>query len=255
MKRAAGGFLAVLVVVGWACGAFAQQHDPGLTVSGRGEVSAAPDRAVVRLGAAAQAETAVAAQGRVDAAVRAILNGIKALGVPEEKIATVQMTLAPVYRDRPRGAGEEPQEPAIVGYRAGNIVRVTVDDLKILGKVVDAGLLAGANRVDGISFDLKDDGEQRRQALGLAARDAQSKAESIARALGVQLGGVRSVSEGGVSVVRPRMDALSAHAVRGEGVAVQPGQLQVDASLTVRYDIVERTPSPRAPTPTGIPPR
>ena len=229
-----------LLVFGTAYEALAQQQNPGLTVFGRGEVSATPDRAVVRLGAVAQAEKAGAAQDRVNAAVRGILKGIKALGIPEEKIATVQLTISPVYGPPQKGPAEEPREPAIIGYRAGNIVRVTVDDLKILGKVVDAGLTAGANRVEGISFDLKDDSEHRRQALGLAARDAQSKAESIAGAMGVQLGGVRAISEGGVNVVRPQMmDAVAAYAVR-DAAPIRPGQLQVEASLTVSYDIAKR---------------
>lgn len=230
--------LTALFVLGTACGALAEQQNPTLTVFGRGEVSAAPDTAVVRLGAVAQDEKAGAAQDRANAAVREILKGIKALGIPEEKIATVQLTLSPVYGNRPKDPAEEPREPVILGYRAGNIVRVTVDDLKILGMVVDAGLAGGANRVEGISFDLKDDSEHRRQALGLAARDAQSKAESIAGAMGVQLGRVRSVSEGRVNLVRPQMDAIAAYAVRDEA-PVQPGQLQIEASLTVSYDIGE----------------
>ncbi len=241
MKKNIWGLLIFtgLFVFGIAHGALAQQQNSGLTVFGRGEVSAAPDTAVVRLGAVAQDERAGAAQDRVNAAVRGILKGVKALGIPEEKIATVQLTLSPVYGNRPKGPAEEPREPVIVGYRAGNIVRVTVDDLKILGMVVDAGLAAGANRVEGISFDLKDDSGHRRQALGLAARDAQLKAESIAVAIGVQLGRVRSVSEGGVNLVRPQMDAVAAYAVR-DAAPIQPGQLQIEASLTVSYDIAER---------------
>jgi uncharacterized protein len=234
--------LTVVCVFGTAYGAFAQQQNPTLTVSGRGEVSTAPDVAVVRLGAVAQAKTAGAAQDLVSASVLRVLKGIKALGIPEEKIATVQLNLAPIYASRSQGSLEEPREPAIIGYRAGNIVRVTVDDLKILGTVVDAGLSAGANQMEGISFDLKDDSEQRRQALRLAARDAQSKAESIAAAMGVHLGRVRSVSEGGVNFVRPQMNAVSAFALR-DAAPIQPGQLQVEASLTVSYDIGERSPS------------
>ena len=87
---------------------------------------------------------------------------------------------------------------------------VTVDDLKILGKVVDAGLSAGANRVEGISFDLKDDSGHE-AGSGSAARDAQAKAESIAEAMGVQLGRVRNVSEGGVNLVRPQMIFITAN--------------------------------------------
>lgn len=238
--------LTALFVFGTAYGALAQQQNPTITVFGRSVVSATPDTAIVRLGAVAQAEKAGDAQDRVNAAVRGILKGIKTAGIPEEKIATVQLTLSPVYGNRSKGSAAEFHEAAIIGYRADNIVRVTVDDLKILGTVVDAGLAAGANRVDGISFDVKDDSGHRRQALGLAAQDAHSKAESIAGAMGVRLGRVRSVSEGGMHFVRPQMDAVSAFAAR-EAAPIQPGQLQVEASLTVSYDIAEPALPPRAP--------
>ena len=190
MKKNVWGILILTVslVFGTACGSLAQQQNPTLTVFGRGEVSVAPDMAVVRLGAVAQADRADTAQNRVNATAREILKRIGALGIPEEKIATSQLTLSPVYRSRSKGSAEEPSETAIIGYRAGNIVRVTVDDLKILGKVVDAGLSAGANRVEGISFDLKDDGESRLRALAIAAQDARSKAERIAGAMGVRAG-------------------------------------------------------------------
>lgn len=238
--------LAIFFVFGTAFGTPAQPQNPTLTVFGRGEVSMAPDTAVVRLGAVAQAERADAAQGRVSATVKEILKGIMALGIREEKIATTQLTLSPVYRNRSKGSAGESDEMAIIGYRAGNIVRVNVDDMKLLGRVVDAGLFAGANRMEGISFDLKDDGESRRQALDIAARDARSKAERIAGAMGVQLGQVRSVSEGGVNLVRPQMDALASYAAR-EAAPIQAGQLQIEASLTVSYDIVERALPPASP--------
>ena len=72
--------------------------------------------------------------------------------------------------------------------------------------------------------------------------------------MGVQLGRVRSVSEGGVNLVRPQMDAVAAYAAR-EAAPIQPGQLQIEASLTVSYDIVEHVLPPRAPKPPNSPSR
>jgi uncharacterized protein YggE len=237
MKECIGGIVAAIFFWGAAPFACAEQPCPTLTVSGHGEVSAAPDEAAVRLGAVAQAEKATVAQEQVNAAVQALLKGIKGLGIPEEKIATVELSLTPVYGNRPRSAAGKETEPVIIGYRASNTVRVRVDDLKILGKVVDAGLAAGGNRVEAVSFGLKDDREQRRQALSLAAGDARSKAESIARAMGVQIIGVRSISEGGMDIVRPQMD--SAPRLAAMAAPIQPGQIQVKATLAVTYEISE----------------
>jgi uncharacterized protein len=235
MKKILWYLLAAVFFWGTASSTLAQQQSPTLTVFGQGEVSAPPDEAVVRLGAVAQAARAADAQDQVNAAVQKLLMAIQALGIPAEKVATVELSIAPLYGD-PRGR-EEKTEPMIVGYRASNVVRVKIEDLKILGRVVDAGLASGANRVEGISFGLRDDREHRRRALGLAAGDAKSKAESIAKAMGVKLATVRSVTEGGADLIRPQTD--SAPRLAAMAAPISPGQLQIKASLTVSYDIVE----------------
>ena len=234
MKKKSWGLLAALFFWGTAS-AFAQQQTPSLTVLGHGEVQVAPDMAVVRLGAVAQAEKAESAQDRVNAAVQGLLKGLKAIGIPEERITTVELSITPVYGNQPPGPAGILPESVIIGYRASNVVKVRIQDLHVIGRVVDAGLAAGANRVEGISFGLKDDREHRRQALSLAAADARTKADAVAKAMGVQLVGVRSVSEGSGDLVRPmeatpRLTAMAS-------APIQPGQLQIKASLTVSYEI------------------
>ena len=238
MKITIWSLVAVLSLMGVAPVTYAEEPKPTLTVSGQGEVNAAPDQAFVRLGAVAQADKASVAQDQVNAALQALLKGVRALGIPDEKISTVELSLAPVYGNRPSGSSGRENEPVIVGYRASHVVRVRVDDLTNLGKVVDAGLAAGGNRVEAISFSLKDDSEQRRQALSLAAGDARSKAESIAKAMGLQIVGVRNVSEGGIDFIRPQME--SAPRLAAMAAPIQPGQLQIKASITVTYEISEK---------------
>ena len=58
---------------------------------------------------------------------------------------------------------------------------------------------------------------------------------------------MRSISEGRVNLVHPQMmDAVAAFATR-EAAPIQPEQLQVEASLTVSYDIVECARTPASP--------
>ncbi len=115
MKRCIWGIVAALFFWGAVPLTRAEQPSPTLTVSGHGEVSAVPDEAAVRLGAVAQAEKASVAQEQVNAAVQALLKGIKGMGIPEEKIATVELSLTPVYGNRPGGAAGKETEPVIVG--------------------------------------------------------------------------------------------------------------------------------------------
>jgi uncharacterized protein YggE len=218
---------------------------PTLTVMGEGESSSRPDRAVVQLGAAAQAESASAAQEQVNQVMQAAIEAIRGAGVREEMIATAGIALYPVYTDqvaRPLQGGRQqpPPEPRIAAYRASNSVRVTLDDLSKIGDVIDAGVNAGANRIENVTFQLKDDTAARREALTAAAKEARAKADAIAQAMGLRIDGVLDVAEGGVNVIRPRLE----FARGGAGVAamdaatpVQPGQVDVQASVTVTYRV------------------
>lgn len=210
-----------------------------LTVGGSGEVRVDPDEGVVRLGVQAQAKTALEAQTQVNRVANAILAEVKKLGIPVEAVQTSQLTLSPVYASQdPRLTGG-PQEPKVVGYQAANVVSVVVADLAKIGPVLDAALGAGANRVDGVDFRVRDDRAARENALRQAAEDAQRKARALAAALGVSLGELLEVQEGGVNVQPPIMEmgfarmAMSADA----STPVSAGQTTISASVTLRYRI------------------
>jgi uncharacterized protein len=210
---------------------------PSIKINGRGEVSAAPDLAVIRIGATAQAKDAATAQAEVSHVVAGALKELNALGILREDIRTAGISLSPVYsRPSPRDAG--PQEPRIVGYRASNVLRVQVAQLDLIGAVIDAGVKSGANELQGLSFELRNDTEQRKQALRLAVREARAKAEAIADGLGVRVGPLLEVIESAFAVAPPQMEMGRAMAMAADaGTPVEPGQIRVQASVQVRYRI------------------
>ena len=212
---------------------------PVLTVTGEGEVQVPPDRAIVSFGVVAQSEEAAAAQEQVNELAAELIDEIKDAGIADKHIQTTNLSLQPIYDHSKRSVGP-PQPPKILAYRASYNVTVTVERIELAGEVIDAGLGAGANQFHGITFTLKDDAAARQAALQKAAGDARAKAKTISEAMGVGLTGVQSIEEG-VSYDRPmpmhgRAMAMEADAMGG-GVSVQPGQLTVRATLTVRYRI------------------
>lgn len=220
----------------------AKIEPPMLTVSGHGKVSVAPDQALIRVGKIAQATTAGTAQTQVNQTMLRALEKIKELKIPEQKITTVGLTLTPVYAGDNRKAPAESAGPRIVGYRASNVIRVQVDDLNLVGKVIDAALTAGADELEGVSFSLKNDSTQRDQALRLAAQDARSKADAIADAMHLGILSVLEVTEGGMNIARPQPQLSRTYAAEA-AAPVQPGEITVDASITVRYRIGEAVES------------
>ncbi|HKI06475.1 MAG TPA: SIMPL domain-containing protein [Thermoanaerobaculia bacterium] len=221
-------------------GEMAMDVVPMLTVSGSGEARVAPDEATVRLGVVAQAPTARAAQDQVNRAAGAVLEAIRKLDVKAEDIQTSGLSLQPLY-SQGRPGTQESQTPRITGYQANNTVTIRTGDLTKVGPIIDAGLGAGANTLDGVDFGLRNDEAARAQALADAALKARAKAQTLAKALGLSLGSILEVAEGGISVSPPpyprggmlRMAAESAMA----DTPVSAGQVGVQASVTIRYRI------------------
>jgi uncharacterized protein YggE len=213
-----------------------------ITVSGNAEVAAAPDRGLVTLGAVVESKQAQDAQKQIAQIMQRVIKDIKAQGVPDDRIRTAGLSLNPVYSHPAPRAGQEPEAPRIVGYRASNTVRVQVDQLEHVGAVIDAGIAAGANQLNSLAFDLRDDLKYREQALQLAAREARSKAEAIAAALSLQLGEVIEIREEGTPMSYPAERRLAAPAAAA--TPIQPGQVQVTAGVQVRFRVIGQTKQP-----------
>ena len=132
-----------------------------ITVSGSGAVSAIPDVADVLLGVSAQKPTVAAAQAAAAVAMTAAIAAIRKSGIADRDIATINVSLNPVYDQSPN----RPQ-PRLIGHEFSNTVRVTVRDVAKLAAVVDDAIAAGATTVDGISFPPRRRGPNRRPGLG-----------------------------------------------------------------------------------------
>jgi len=236
------GFASFLLV-SFVIPSFAQRPEnpppPVLVVSGNAQILAAPDEATVRLGVVRQASAAQPAQDQANAVSQQILNAIGKAGVPAQQIQTSRLVLSPVYA--PRGP-EARDAPRIVGYSASNVVTVRLEDLSLIGPVIDAGLKAGANQLEGVQFGLRNDLPSREQALRQAVNEARSKAQIMADALGVKLIDVLEVLEGGISVapLNGTIGRLTVAAMDAVPTPVSAGQLEVHANVTIRYRIASK---------------
>jgi len=222
-----------LAVVLFAPGASAQTNpEPRLlTVTGEGEVKAKPDQATLSAGVVTEGKTAAAALAANSRAMNAVFDTLKRLGIPERSIQTSEISVQPQYPNDAR----VPRR--ITGYQVSNTVSVTVDDLDRLGPALDALVSSGANSLGDIGFGLRDPKPLEAQARAAAVRDAARKAETMARAAGVSLGPIISITEGVGTEPVPlgrRMPALMA---MKEATPVAAGEETISANVTVSWDI------------------
>lgn len=201
-----------------------------ISLSGHGEVRSVPDLAYITSGVVSQGTTAAEALATNTRDMNAIFAALKDAGVPEKDIQTSNFTVQPRY-DYQNG-----QAPKLVGYDVTNNVTVTLRKIGDLGPLLDKLVQSGSNQISGVSFDVAKPQEAMDQARKLAAEDATRKAKVYAAAMGVELGPVTMVSEGGgfqppVPMVRGAMMKADAAAAP---VPVAAGEqvLSVDVSIT-----------------------
>jgi uncharacterized protein YggE len=206
-----------------------------LTVTGHGEVKASPDLAFVELAVETTAENAAKATTENARRTTAVIDALKKKIGAKDRVTTTGYSLQPQYANRRPGSDAPPE---IAGYVASNRVRVESRDLSKVGDLIDVAITAGANRTDVLAFTLENRSPHLRVALQEAGAEARAQAESIAQALGVELGEVLNASTAGVSPPMPlykeRMVAMAADSM---STPVEPGEVEVNATLTVTYRI------------------
>lgn len=231
---------ALLIVSAPGSPVAALQDVPGgsvVTVSGRGTVEAEADRASIFLAVETEGSSAREAAGQNADLMTAVTGAVRSAGEGAEgfRVSTSGFALSPRYGD------QVGREPRIVGYVARNTLEVTVDEVDRVGALIDAGLMAGANRVSGLDFQIRDPEPLRTEALREAIRLARAQAETMADALGMTLGPPLDV-QGGADFPYPqpfaRPEALEMRAQAP--TPIESGPLTVSANVTIRFRLDPR---------------
>ncbi|MBR4153289.1 MAG: SIMPL domain-containing protein [Selenomonadaceae bacterium] len=228
--------LTLLIVMIFCATTFAEEvHPPIISVSGEGIVEASPDRATISVGVVTRDKNPSAVQAANAKAASSVINSIVALGIERKNISTGNYNFSPTYRHSDNGRSE------IDGYEATNSVTIVVDDLNLVGKIIDTALSKGANRVDSLQFGLRNKNSYQDEALRLAILDAKHKAEIAAAALGKSIVGVYSVSINHSSIDAPRNYKMARNMAADEAVGIETpiesGTLHCSANVHVEFEI------------------
>ena len=214
---------------------FAEENLRIISVNGDGIVETSPDRATVSVGVVSRNKDASKVQSENARIATEIINSVVALGVERKNIRTGNYNFRQVFRTNDNG------KRIFDGYEVTNTVTIIVDDIKIVGKVIDAALSHGANKIDSLQFGLRDKKNFQLEAIQLATRDARTKAEIVARELGRSIIGVKNVSINSASVSAPRyakMMMLDSAAVEENfETPIESGNLTCSASVHVEFEI------------------
>ena len=148
-----------------------------ISVQGSASITVEPDQAELSFGAEFIEEDAQTAQGKVNDAINAAVEALKKLGIDEKAIQTDSIS---IYRQYDYSG----DTPVVTGFSASTQLRVSLSDISLAGAAIDAGINAGLNNVNDITFSSSKQAEYYDQVLAEAVKSARHKAEIMAAAEG-----------------------------------------------------------------------
>lgn len=203
----------------------------GITVSASGKVKVVPDVCNFSVTVTAQGNSAAEAQRAAAKPVKDVIKTLRDLGVAEKDIQTTYTDTSPVWNED----GETDE------YESRTVLQVSNVPVEDAGAFMQAATDAGATEVGSLEYSASSYQDAYDQALTEAVEAAKPKAEAIAKASGVRLGKVISVSEGYQDMTYANYDGIPLAKGEAEeaagGIDLAPGEVTVEAQITITYAI------------------
>ncbi len=194
-----------------------------LTVSGEGKVSVTPDRAIITLGVVTEHVQLAEAQKENNEKMASVIHSLIRLGIPRENIKTAEFRIEPQY-DYVEG------KQVFRGYKVTHLLRVTIDQVAAVGRIVDTAVANGANQVTSVQFTVSEPTVYYNQALSLALTNSLRKAETLAQSMGVTLLRIPvDIEEVTQAAPQPILYRTAAE------TPIQPGEVEIVAQIRVKY--------------------
>jgi uncharacterized protein len=204
-----------------------------LDVSATGKVTRVPDIAVISAGVVTRAATAVAAIQQNADRMERVRPALKRAGIEDRDIQTSSINLNPEYHY------EQNKPPRLVGYTASNQLNVRFRDIRNSGKILDALVAEGANQINGPTLTIDKPEAALDEARGKAITVGRARAELYARALGMRVVRLLSVSETGGYQVPPPMPVMmrAEMANAGADTKIDPGEQELQVTLAMSFEL------------------
>ena len=217
-----------------------------ISVSGTGDVYVTPDIAMFSFSVVEEDKTVAAAQKTATEKMNTILGLIRGAGVEDKDIQTTGYNIYPQYdyvQEACTALRCPPGKQVLRGYQVSQTITIKVRDIGKAGDLLSKIGSAGASNVSGLTFTVDDDNAPKEDARKKAIEDAQKKAATLSKDLGVHIVRVVSFSENGNAIpyYAKTMTLDSAVGMGGAESAPAPeipvGENHVVSNVTITYEI------------------
>ena len=167
-----------------------------------------------------------------------VVNTIKSIidNKKGDSIETVNYNLTPQYTYKDG-------KNHLTGYKVSNTVKIKMRDIKSVSAVIDEAMKAGANRVSSLNFGFDEEGLICNELYAKATKKAYSQAQSVAKAIGSEVTGARSINtncyiEGQTNHVRLYNKAMGVNMADAEAsTPIEAKTLKVRATIDGTFNI------------------
>jgi len=230
-----------------------------ISFSGHGEVTAVPDIANIYFTISKDASTVKDAQAGVATIEKSALDLLKAKGVDAKDIQTANASFNPKYEYRQTACPIAPPislngvvssvistnycnpgKQVLVGYTASESITVKVRNTDNVGSIMQALGTTGVSDLSGPNFSIDNPDALQVQAREKAIADAKTKAQALAKDLGVSLGKIESFNDNSSNPIMysAKAEVMSAGIAPASAPAVIPtGQSTITSDVTITYEI------------------
>jgi uncharacterized protein YggE len=203
-----------------------------LDIAASGEVTRVPDIAVISTGVVTRAATASGAIQQNATRMERVRAALKRAGIADKDIQTSSINLNPEY------VYAERQPPRLTGYTASNQVSVRFRDIGKTGEILDALVAEGANQINGPSLTIDKPEQALDEARLRAIANGRARADLYARALGMRVVRLLSVSESGGYAAPPPMPMYArAEMAADAATKIDPGEQKVQVSVAMSFEL------------------
>lgn len=223
------------------------QPTPGqhtINVTGDAEVKVVPNRITIMFGVETRDANLEMASSKTDAAVKRVIAAARQLGMDESDIQTDFIEVNISY--------DEKSHTAISYYTTNKGIQVVLKDASKFEALLQAGLKAGANKIDNVIFSTSELRKYRDQARAMAVKAAIEKGHDLATAAGIHIAekplNINSSTVGGIWYGYGRgrgygyaaQNAVQNYVAAGAGEtdgSVALGKISVTASVEMVFQI------------------
>lgn len=204
-----------------------------INVSASKSIKVVPDMAQFAFGVTNTDKDATKAQKANTEAVNDVIDTLKELGVNEKSITTSGYSMYPQY-DYSKDKRE------LTGYEVRTTLTINDQTVEDAGAIITKCVEAGINDIDYINFLCTDYDDVYLEALAEATKAAYDKADVIAKASGMCIANVVSISEGyqDTSASYRSNSAMGVGlAAAKEDLSVMAGETEITANVTATYEM------------------